>query len=91
MRSTNPIRRGQSHPDPVGNAHQPSADHPAHRLRARQSTDRRPLAAKPRTPESVDDVLAAFGDVSRRITDLARELDCLGYFDDPNGDLPRAA
>ena len=42
-------------------------------------------------PESVDDVLAAFDSMSRRITDLARELNCLGHFDDPNGDLPRAA
>ena len=42
-------------------------------------------------PESIDDVLAAFDTMSRRITDLARELNCLGHFDDPNGDLPRAA
>lgn len=40
--------------------------------------------------QSADDVLNALGDVSRRINDLARELKCLGYFDD-NPDRPRAA
>jgi hypothetical protein len=35
-------------------------------------------------------VLAAFETMSRRIEDLARELKCLGYFDD-DGDRPRAA
>jgi hypothetical protein len=35
-------------------------------------------------------VLAAFANVSRRIHDLARELKCLGYFDDGD-DRPRAA
>lgn len=40
--------------------------------------------------ETTDDVLAAFATVSRRINDLARELKCLGYFDD-EGDRPRAA
>lgn len=49
------------------------------------------VVSRQRLPESVDDVLAAFDSMSRRITDLARELNCLGHFDDPNGDLPRAA
>lgn len=35
-------------------------------------------------------VLEAFANVSRRIHDLARELKCLGYFDDGD-DRPRAA
>jgi hypothetical protein len=38
-----------------------------------------------------DDVLDALQTVSRRITDLARELGCLGYFDDANDERPRAA
>jgi hypothetical protein len=41
-------------------------------------------------PQTTDDVLAAFATMSRRINDLARELKCLGYFDD-DGDRPRAA
>lgn len=38
-----------------------------------------------------DEVLAAFSNVSRRINDLARELKCLGYFEDEDNDRPRAA
>jgi hypothetical protein len=38
-----------------------------------------------------DDVIDALATVSRRINDLARELKCLGYFDDENNDRPRAA
>ena len=34
-------------------------------------------------------VLAAVDTMSRRMEDLAREFDCLGYFDDEDG--PRAA
>ncbi len=45
-------------------------------------------ADSPRDPAG--EVLAAFADVSRRIEHLARELKCLGYFDDGH-DRPRAA
>lgn len=45
-------------------------------------------SAKPRDPTG--DALAALAKVSRRINDLARELKCLGYFDDGD-DRPRAA
>jgi hypothetical protein len=41
-------------------------------------------------PESASDALSALDDMSRHIRDLARELNCLGYFDD-DPDLPRAA
>lgn len=41
-------------------------------------------------PQSTDEVLAAFATMSRRINDLARELKCLGYFDEDD-DRPRAA
>jgi hypothetical protein len=40
---------------------------------------------------SASDVMDALQTVSRRITDLARELKCLGYFDDGHNDRPRAA
>ena len=40
-------------------------------------------------PESAEQVFDAIDDMSRRIDDLARELRCLGHFDD--GDGPRAA
>jgi hypothetical protein len=36
-----------------------------------------------------DDALASLDHASRRMDDLARELNCLGYFDDDDG--PRAA
>jgi len=39
---------------------------------------------------TTDDLLNAFSTMSRRINDLARELKCLGYFDDED-DRPRAA
>jgi hypothetical protein len=39
--------------------------------------------------ERADDVLAMFDRMSRRIDDLARELHCLGHFQDD--DRPRAA
>ena len=38
---------------------------------------------------NAEDVLDALENVSRRIDDLARELNCLGWFDDD--DRPRAA
>ncbi len=40
--------------------------------------------------DSAENVLAALANVSRRIDDLARELNCLGYFDD-DSDRPKAA
>jgi hypothetical protein len=39
---------------------------------------------------SPEDVLASLANVSRHIKDLAREFNCLGYFDDDD-DRPRAA
>lgn len=42
-------------------------------------------------PKSADDVLAVFDTMSRRIDDLARELNCLGYFPSDDDDRPRAA
>lgn len=41
------------------------------------------------TPHSVEDVLRAADDACRRMEFLARELECLGNFDDDEG--PRAA
>lgn len=61
----------------------------------RSASDAPPLrlAAEESVPRSsqTDDVLAALNSVSRRIEDLARELNCLGYFDDGDHDRPRAA
>ena len=37
------------------------------------------------------EILAAFEAVSRKMEDLARELDCFGFFDDGDDDRPRAA
>ena len=41
-------------------------------------------------PASADRVLQAIDRMSRRIDDLARELNCLGHFDE-DPDRPRAA
>ncbi len=41
-------------------------------------------------PNSAERALAAIDSISRRIDDLARELKCLGYFDDDD-DRPPAA
>lgn len=50
--------------------------------------DHDPALANENAHFAHDDV-AALATMSRRIQDLARELKCLGYFDD--GDRPRAA
>ena len=82
MPSMNPIRhRAEAMPNPIPFSGW-SATHSRHKRHHRDTIE---------LPGTLDDVLAAFDTVSRRITDLARELNCLGYFDDPNGDLPRAA
>jgi hypothetical protein len=41
-------------------------------------------------PDSAEQVLEAIEHMSRRIDDLARELNCLGHFDDDD-DGPKAA
>ena len=46
-------------------------------------------AAKQRD-DANEELLGAFETISRRINDLARELKCLGYFDDDDN-RPRAA
>jgi len=43
-----------------------------------------------RFAETADDLLQSLETMSRRIGDLARELHCLGHFDDDD-DRPRAA
>jgi len=42
-------------------------------------------------PESAGEVFESIEVMSRRIDDLARELNCLGHFDDDDGLGPRAA
>lgn len=52
-----------------------------------------PASARPdleHLPSSAEEVLDALDDMSRRIDHLARELRCLGWFDE-NDDGPRAA
>jgi hypothetical protein len=51
-----------------------------------------PLSGKLANPaaDAANQAMAALDSFSRRIEDLARELDCLGYFDDDD-DRPRAA
>ena len=41
-------------------------------------------------PESASDVFDALEDMSRKIDDLARELNCLGFYEDDD-DGPKAA
>jgi hypothetical protein len=59
--------------------------------RSAASSSRRPAAETPGSAGSATEVLDALQCVSRKITDLARELKCLGYFDDANDSRPRAA
>ena len=61
-----------------------SAAEPHHVCPPSRSTDHGSL------PETVQDIFSAMDDVSRRIDDLARALNCLGHFDDPDNG-PRAA
>lgn len=42
-------------------------------------------------PDSAEQVLEAIENMSRRIDDLARELKCLGHFDDDDDEGPKAA
>lgn len=42
-------------------------------------------------PTSARQVLRSIDSLSRRIEDLARELNCLGHFDTDDDDRPRAA
>ena len=62
----------------------PSSPPPPPQEEARDTSD--PGAGDP----SVADLLAAIEAVSRRMEDLARDLGCLGFFDDDD-DRPRAA
>ncbi len=57
---------------------------------ARQSTSGRRPFDLTGLPESAGQVFDAIEVMSRRIEDLARELNCLGHFDD-DGRGPRAA
>jgi len=59
------------------------------RLRMDRAAERT-ASDDPSLTATADEVLAAFASMSRRIEDLARELKCLGYFDDGE-DRPRAA
>jgi hypothetical protein len=42
-------------------------------------------------PESAEQLHRAIDEMSGRLDELARELNCLGYFDDEEDDSPRAA
>ena len=42
-------------------------------------------------PQTAEQIYRAIDSMSRRIDHLARELECLGYFDEPDDDGPRAA
>ena len=52
--------------------------------------DRRKKAGERADISSTSEVLDAMENVSRRMKDLARALDCFGFFDDDD-DRPRAA
>jgi hypothetical protein len=62
---------------------------PADRSASRRPDESSHRARPGQAPDLAGDALAALAQVSRRINDLARELKCLGYFDDD--DRPRAA
>ena len=62
---------------------------PHHSKSDSKRTSVRGKAAKQRD-DANEELLGAFETISRRINDLARELKCLGYFDDEDN-RPRAA
>ncbi|MCH8004802.1 MAG: hypothetical protein IH888_01070 [Planctomycetes bacterium] len=68
----------------TGSIRFPGPPSPSPQEEARDTSD--PGAGDP----PVADLLAAFEAVSRRMKDLARDLGCLGFFDDDD-DRPRAA
>ena len=76
-----PMPRFRAHN--TGSIRFPGPPSPPPQEEARDTSD--PGAGDP----PVADLLAAFEAVSRRMEDLARELGCLGFFDDD--DRPRAA
>lgn len=47
--------------------------------------------AEERSAGDNDSALEALNIVSRKLEDLARQLNCLGFFDEPDPDRPRAA
>ena len=47
--------------------------------------------AQPRIGLSTSELLSAFNSMSRRMDDLARQLNCFGHFNDDDDDTPRAA
>jgi hypothetical protein len=79
-------------PGPVNTAGRDAAPPPIPfpAAQAEDAVPARPAPDLTQWPASTDDVLEAFTSMSRRIKDLARELKCLGYFDDDH-DQPRAA
>ena len=46
---------------------------------------------RPRIGLSTDELLSAINSMSRRMDDLARQLNCFGHFNDDDDDGPRAA
>lgn len=62
---------------------------PSPTLQFPRDTARQSMPSQP-VEQTTENVLNALEDVSRRIDHLARELNCLGYFDDDD-DRPRAA
>jgi len=55
-----------------------------------EGTDEQDGALPVRFARTADDLLRSLNSMSRKIQDLARELHCLGHFDDGD-DGPRAA
>ena len=58
--------------------------------RDRSAKDEHGAPSPQRFAQTAEDLLQSLDSMSRKINDLARELHCLGHFDD-DGDGPRAA
>ena len=66
---------------------------PIHQTKAKRDNSRNSLRAveeSARAAADVRNILALTNTMSQRMKDLAREFDCLGYFDSDN-DGPKAA
>jgi len=71
-------------PIPFQPHRRPTAEHGAN-----QSPSREDLPAD--LSGTTDDVFETLNTMSRKIDDLARELNCFGFFGDDDDDRPRAA
>lgn len=80
-------------PNDGDDALQPIPFHPPEQcdVGSQASENNNPTGLPEELSSTTDDLFDTLDTMSRRIDDLARELNCFGYFDDGDDDRPRAA